>query len=51
MASKYRYIEVLVPEFITIRQAALTRNLIVNRTTISLITGKIISFLFIITYK
>ncbi len=51
MASMYRYIDVLVREFTTMRQAALSRNLMVNGAATRLITGNAIGSLFIRTYE
>ncbi|XTZ10780.1 MAG: energy-coupling factor transporter transmembrane component T family protein, partial [cyanobacterium endosymbiont of Rhopalodia yunnanensis] len=51
MASMYRYIDVLVRKFTTMKQANLSRNLRLNTTTNRLITWNIISSLLIRTYE
>ncbi|HAC65964.1 MAG TPA: cobalt ECF transporter T component CbiQ, partial [Cyanothece sp. UBA12306] len=51
MASMYRYIDVLVREFTTMKRAAMSRNLMTNRRRTRLILGHAIGSLFIRTYE
>lgn len=51
MASMYRYIDVLIREFTTMKRAAMSRNLMINRGTTRLIIGHAIGSLFIRTYE
>ncbi|MFM7447212.1 MAG: cobalt ECF transporter T component CbiQ [Leptolyngbyaceae cyanobacterium] len=50
LASMYRYIAVLVDEFESMRRAALSRNLMANRSWQRLVVGHMIGSLFIRTY-
>lgn len=51
MASMYRYIELLIDQFKTMRQAAISRNLLGRRHHQRLVIGSIIGSLFIRTYE
>jgi cobalt/nickel transport system permease protein len=51
MASMYRYISVLATEFNTMRQAALSRNLLANNFATRLVVGNTIGSLFVRTYE
>ncbi|GBF80293.1 cobalt ECF transporter T component CbiQ [Aphanothece sacrum] len=50
MASMYRYIGVLIEEVTTMKRAAMSRNLMINRGTIRYVMGNGIGSLFIRTY-
>jgi cobalt/nickel transport system permease protein len=50
MASMYRYIGVLIEEVTTMKRAAMSRNLMINRGTIRHVMGNGIGSLFIRTY-
>lgn len=51
MASMYRYLGVLISELNTMRQAAIARNLMANKSATRLVVGHIIGSLFIRTYE
>jgi cobalt/nickel transport system permease protein len=51
MASMYRYLGVLITEFNTMRQAAISRNLMANKSATRLIIGNVMGSLFIRTYE
>ncbi|WP_013323427.1 cobalt ECF transporter T component CbiQ [Gloeothece verrucosa] len=51
MASMYRYLKVLTEEFNTMRRAALSRNLMVNKWATRRLVGNMIGSLFIRTYE
>lgn len=51
LASMYRYINVLINEFNTMRRAAASRNLMNSNRTIRLVVGNTIGSLFIRTYE
>lgn len=51
MASMYRYLQVLIQEFTTMRRAALSRNLMLNNKGTRRVIGNIMGALFIRTYE